>query len=89
MDASMRRAAGPTPGLPVEVGDGVPARKKLLRKKSEPYIPRRACLQEVRQRLHVSHDAVDPLCREDDLICSICLVSGPRPGDELKFREDW
>ncbi|KAK9837533.1 hypothetical protein WJX84_000748 [Apatococcus fuscideae] len=60
-------------GLPVDVGDGVPARKKLLRKKSEPYIPRRACLREVRQRLHVSHDAADPLCKEDDLICSICL----------------
>ncbi|KAK9827193.1 hypothetical protein WJX74_009816 [Apatococcus lobatus] len=72
-DASMRRGKGPGAGLPVDVGDGVPARKKLLRKKSEPYIPRRACLREVRQRLHVSHDAADPLCKEDDLICSICL----------------
>ena len=77
IDASMRRANGVGPGPAVDVGDGVPARKKLLRKKSEPYIPRRACLQEVRQRLHVSHDALDPLCKEDDLICSICLVGAP------------
>ncbi|KAK9866361.1 hypothetical protein WJX84_008334 [Apatococcus fuscideae] len=28
---------------------------------------------EVRQRLDVSHDGADPLCKEDDLLCSICL----------------
>ncbi len=74
LDASMhRKAAGPL--LPVDVGDGVPARKKLLRKQSEPYIPRRACLKEICQRMHVQQDVADPLCKEDDLICSICLVS--------------